>query len=199
MEQENIIQLEDLPSLRAELFDKISHAEELGVFTLKEVRNWEDGANACEEPEHLENLIEIIDSFIDSGLDVMQRIEDLANHEFVNSEEGYRLINEAETSDYHDKIKIIEELNTLIKTVEKQKKGLMEILADKNLPQTEKNQLITEFCNATIHNKEAVLNKARLIQNPKKNTRNLEKQAERIQIIEMAKIQEARTEALKAA
>lgn len=171
MEKENTIQLEDIPDLRAEMYDKISHAEALGVFTPEEADQWQSGFDACEEIEHMESLIDIIDSFIGSGADIMQRIEDLANHELINPKEGYHLVSEAETSSYQDKKRIIGELNTIIETTEKLKKNLIEILANKNIPQTEKNWLVTEFYNATAKDKEAVLNKAKAIRVPEKTTK----------------------------
>lgn len=199
MEKENIIQLEDISSLRAEMYDKISHAESLGVFTSKEAQEWENGVDACEEAEHVESLIEIIDSFTDSGLEVMQRIEELATHDLVSSKEGSNLLNQAETSSYQDKIEIIRELNAIIGTTEKSKKSLLEILANKNIVQTIKNRLIAEFHSAATTNKEAVLNKAKSIRPPKESIRNLQKYEENLKLIDSMKIKEARAAAMKVA
>lgn len=194
MEQENIIQPEDLSSLRAEMYDKISHAETIGIFTSKEAVEWESGVDACEEAGHIENLIEIIDSFVDSGTEVMQKIEDLANHELVNSKEGHHFVNEAETSSYQVKIRIIGELNILIETTEKLKKSLLKILDNKDIPQTEKNWLIKEFYDAT--NKETVVSKAQSIQAPEKiikpKTNTAEYSEPIIQLIRSMRLPEAR-------
>lgn len=149
-------------SLRAEMRAKISEAVSLGVFTNKEASEWESGFDACTELEHMYNLIEIIDDFISSGLEIVEEISDTLNTDLLTSREKATWEMVADRLSYQEKHRLLAELSAILKDVAKNKQQLFKLMQSNKLSLTKAKELINTFADVDADDKIKVVDKAKL-------------------------------------
>ncbi len=148
---------EEVAALRDEMWAKISEALDLGVFTDKEAADWEAGFMACDRLEYMQNLIDIIDDFIASGLEVLEQLEAVLDTELLTPGEKTDAEWRAEILSYQDKRELIGELRTIVKEVARYKQQLVKILRSAHLPPAKSQEFLQNFAEATADKKEGVV------------------------------------------
>ena len=151
----------EVAGLRAELYAKISEALAGGVFNSEKASDWEAGFEACTEIEHMENLVDIIDNFIDSGRELIGQLETvLANNAFTESERQQKR-SEVERISFRAQEWMLRHLTDTVERVEKQRQKLVVILSASRYvtPETAK-RLLGKFSETESEQKETVLDEA---------------------------------------
>ncbi|MBU1092138.1 hypothetical protein KJ836_00420 [Patescibacteria group bacterium] len=152
----------EVASLRGEMHAKISEALSLGVFTDKEARDWEAGFDACTEVEHMYNLIEIIDDFISSGLDIVEAISNTLNTDLLTNREKATWEMMADRLSYQEKYRLLAELAAILKDVAKNKQQLFKLMQSNKLSLTKAKELINTFAGVEADDKIKVVDRAKL-------------------------------------
>jgi len=158
-EQEEMMSAE-AANLLSGLNSEIAYGEVLGVFTSKEASEWYTGAEACTKIEHLRGLLGYIGKFIASGEARLRQLEQAADNELLTGSEQRGYLNEAYRSTYQAKGRLVEEIKGLIKELEKLKTQLVSILGQKNIPASEKSDLINKFYSVGAGSKSSVVKEA---------------------------------------
>ncbi len=158
--EENELFPEDVTALRSEMWSKISEAVDLGVFTDKEAAEWEEGFEVCDRLEYMQNLIDIIDKFITSGLEVLEQLEKVLDTELFTPGEKTDAEWRAEILNYQDKHEFVRELGSIVKEVAHYKRQLTKILQSAHLPSAKSRELLQDFIEATADKKEGVVTRA---------------------------------------
>ena len=158
--EENMLLPEDVAVLRAEMYSEISYAVSLGVFTDSEASEWKNGFEACTEISHMENLIDIIDSFVASGLAVVGKIEDLLDSELITEIEKNQWRNMTESASFDEKKDMIYELKSVIKKIEVLKQKLITTLDKKGIESNQKETLLKKFVASDDISREKIIKKA---------------------------------------
>ena len=148
--------------LRRAMQRKISEALALGVFTNKEADDWEAGFDACTELEHMYNLIEIIDDFISSGLDIVEAISDTLNTDLLTTHEKATWEMMADNLSYQEKHRLLAELSAILKDVAKNKQQLFKLMQSNKLSLTKAKELISTFADVEADDKTKVVDRAKL-------------------------------------
>ncbi|MFA5966889.1 MAG: hypothetical protein WC805_00010 [Patescibacteria group bacterium] len=161
-----IVEAELLPAevaeLRNEMQSKIAEAVALGVFTGKEAQDWEDGFEACDKLEYMENLLDIIERFVQSGLAVLEQISDTLNTPLLNDKEKCDWQNQAEGSSYEGKLDLVNKLSTILREVSQLKEKLSKLLANPLMRGSVAQEFDKKFVEADSSVKEGVLTRAAL-------------------------------------
>ncbi|OGB73798.1 hypothetical protein A3K24_03165 [candidate division Kazan bacterium RIFCSPHIGHO2_01_FULL_44_14] len=159
----------EVAGLRVELYAKISEALAWGVFNNEKASEWEAGFEACTEIEHMENLVEIIDEFIDSGRELIYQLETtLANEAFIESERQQKR-SEVEQLSFRAQEWMLRQLSDTVDRVEKQRQKLVVILSNSHHISSETaKRLLGKFVETESERKEIVLDEA--VQLELKNT-----------------------------
>jgi len=158
--EENELLPEEAISLRDEMWDKINYALSLGVFTESEAKAWAEGFAACDRLEHMENLIEIIDDFIDSGERVVAELMSTLDTDLLTDSEKTEAEWQAEMLCYQDKWDLIKDLKITIKEVAHYKQKLIKILQISKLPSAESEAWLQKFTETSAGRKEGVVTRA---------------------------------------
>jgi len=151
---------ENMAELRAEMVQKIDYAVSLGVFTNKEAQAWHDGFEACTEVEHMEELISVIDDFIDSGWAIVSEIEDLLVTDEISEGEKSSFLMQMDGMDYQDKIALSHELEVILSEVSRKRAKLKTILIRNDVDKAAATAFEREFGQADIQEKESVIERA---------------------------------------
>ncbi|MFH0912560.1 MAG: hypothetical protein V1807_02810 [Patescibacteria group bacterium] len=158
---EEIEEIELLPAevavLRAEMQSKIAEAVALGVFTDKEAKEWENGFEACDRLEYMENLVEIVDDFIASGLEVVEQIAVALDTDLLTDREKAAWEIQMEMLSFEDKRELLSELVSIIKQVANYKQQLLQLLKTHSLPVNKAKELIKNFESTEADKKEGVV------------------------------------------
>ncbi|MFH1088784.1 MAG: hypothetical protein V1719_03000 [Patescibacteria group bacterium] len=182
----------EVSSLRRAMHSKISEALALDVFTSKEARDWEDGFDACTEIEHMYNLIEIIDDFISSGLEITGAISDKLNTDLLTNREKATWEMMADRLSYQEKHRLLAELSAILKDVAKNKQQLFKLLQSNKLSLTKAKDLIVTFADVEADGKPKVVNQAKLEIADEAKRRHMIK-SEVVALVAQKKYSEART------
>ncbi|HCR41879.1 TPA: hypothetical protein DIV45_00720 [Patescibacteria group bacterium] len=153
---------DEVSLLRRAMHSKITEAVALGVFTDKEAGDWEAGFDACTEVEHMYNLIEIIDDFIASGLDIIDAISDKLNTDLLTSREKATWEMMADRLSYQEKHRLLAELSAILSSVAKNKQQLFKLLQSNKLSLTKAKELINTFADVEADDKTKVVDQAKL-------------------------------------
>ncbi len=141
---------------------KISEAVALGVFTDAEAVAWEEGFEACDQLEHMQNLVDIVDDFVASGLEVMEQISSTLDTDLLTEQEKIILQTQAELLSFPDKCRLVQELSSILSSVANCKQELMQLLRTNQMPDKQVNELVQSFKKADSVEKEAVVTQAML-------------------------------------
>lgn len=159
IEEEELLP-EEVAELRSAMQAKISEAVALGVFTDKEAKEWEDGFEACDRLEYMENLVEIVDDFISSGLEVIEQITNALNTDLLTDREKAAWEIRMEMLSFQDKCDLLHELIGIIKQVANYKRQLVQLLKTYRVPAERAEALIKTFENTEADKKEGVVTRA---------------------------------------
>jgi len=172
--REEVLLPEDVAVLRGEMYAKIGEALSLGVFTQGEARQWKSGFEACTQASHMENLIDIIDDFVNSGLEVISQGEDLLNTDLLNQADKHYWQRHLEEVSFSEKNRIIRSLKSLISDIRKLKDNLIKILDNSAIETSDKDNFITDFKSQEVSQKEGIIKSAK-----KHQSQALERQREK--------------------
>lgn len=170
MEKDNLEELEDtmLPAEQAglisELSSKVDFIVSSGIMTPQEGQAWISGGWACEQRSHLENLIDIIDSFVASGEDKQAHLGELLQTNLLTSAEKQSWQHQFELLDYAGKKQALRDLSREIKDNLTKEKQLTSVIEDKQLPPHRSSQLWQQFYLATSLAKDRVISAAQSAQ-----------------------------------
>jgi len=157
---EDVLLPEDMSVLRAEMYSQINDAVSLGVFTKSEANQWKDGFEACTESSHMENLIDVIDDFVASGLAVVGKIENLLDNALISESEKNQWRGTTEDASFDEKQDIVEQLKAVIKKIDSLKYDLITTLDKKQIESNKKAALLKKFISSDISSKENIVKKA---------------------------------------
>lgn len=146
--------------LYSEMQSKISEALSLGVFTNKEAIDWENGFEACDKLEHMENLIEIVDDFIASGLDVVDKIVDALDTDLLTDTEKSAWETKMDMLSFQDKCDLLHEITSIVRQMSVYKKQLLQIVKTNSLPNKKAEELLENFQDTEADKKEGVVTRA---------------------------------------
>ena len=147
----------EVSELRSEMWAKISEALALGVFTDKEAADWEAGFEACDQLEYMENLIDIVDDFIASGLAVVEQITDTLNTDLLTDREKSAWETKMDILSFQDKSELLHELSSTIKQVANYKRQLTQLLKTYRVPVEQAEVLMKNFESAEADKKEGIV------------------------------------------
>jgi len=160
--EENELLPAEVAVLRSEMWGKIAEAVALGVFTDKEALEWENGFEACDRLEYMENLIEIVDDFIASGLEVVEQITATLNTDLLTDREKAAWEIKMEMISFEDKRELLHELIGIIKQVTNYRRQLLQLLKTNRVPENKAEELIKNFESTGADKKEGVVTRAAL-------------------------------------
>ena len=146
--------------LQEAMWEKINYALSLGVFTDSEAKAWQEGFAACDRLEYMENLIDIIDDFIDSGEKVVVELMATLDTDLLTDSEKTEAEWQAEMLCYQDKLDLIKDLKITIKEVAHYRQKLIKILRSAHLPSAKSQEFMQNFAEATADKKEGVVTRA---------------------------------------
>ncbi|MDD5606121.1 MAG: hypothetical protein PHR51_02275 [Patescibacteria group bacterium] len=149
--------------LRTEMQAKIVYALSLGVFTGEEAELWQDSFEQCTEIEHMENLVEIIDRFIDSGWEVVSEIEELLATGEINDQDRRQFLAKMDMLSYQEKLDLLRELEWVLNEVSRKKARLTLILSQNKVARPKAVVLEQEFDKAALAEKDTVLERAAVV------------------------------------
>lgn len=160
--EENELLPVEAAELRNVMQEKIAEAVTLGVFTDKEAQEWENGFEACDRLEYMENLVEIVDDFITSGLEVVEQITDALDTDLLTDQERATWEIKMEMLSFKDKRELLHELVGIIKQVANYKQQLLQLLKTNRVPGNKAEELIKSFESTEADKKEGVVTRAAL-------------------------------------
>jgi len=133
----------------------------LGVFTADEARQWEAGFEACTKIEHMEELVDIIDNFIDSGLEVMDKIDTVLTGDAFTSTERIQWRSEAEWLTFRGMQLLLDRLFEISSSAEQLRHQLVSFLAaSRYITHERAEELWGKFHTAEVEQKPKVLDDA---------------------------------------
>ncbi|MBU1083209.1 hypothetical protein KKE14_02110 [Patescibacteria group bacterium] len=162
IEDNEILTGDEAEELRCAMQAKISEAVALGVFTDAEAKIWEDGFEACDQLKYMQNLVEVVDDFIASGLEVVEQISSTLDTDLLTEREKIAWQTQAELLSFPDKCKLVQELSNILSSVSHCKQELMRLLRTNQMPDKQVNELVKSFEKADSVDKEAVVTRAML-------------------------------------
>lgn len=163
IEDSEILTGDEAEGLRCAMQAKISEAVELGVFTSKEADEWEEGFEACDRLEYMENLIDIVDDFVISGLEVMKKITASLDTDLLTEQEKMMWQSQAKELSFQDKCELIEDLAVILHDVAQLKHQLTQLLNTKVISSERAQALEQQFNEVSASAKEGVITRAILV------------------------------------
>lgn len=146
--------------LRSEMWDRIREAVDAGVFTDKEGADWESGADACEQIEHLESLLDWIDEYIQSGEKVLHKLQATLETNLLTEDEKQEAQWQGEMLSYQDKLILIESLEITIAEAKHYQKQLVKILQMAHLSTDQTQEVWQKFTEVDANKKAGVVTRA---------------------------------------
>lgn len=153
---------DEVAELRSIMQSKIAEAVELRVFTDKEAGEWEAGFEACDRLEYMENLVDIVDDFVISGLEVMEELTASLDTDLLTKQEKIAWQSQAEELSFRDKCELIEDLAIILRDVAQLKRQLAQLLNTKVMSKEKAKELEQQFQVADAPSKEGVVMRAAL-------------------------------------
>ena len=150
----------EVAELRNEMQSKIAEAVALGVFTDKEAADWEEGFEACDKLEYMENLIDIVDDFIASGLEIVEQISNVLDTDLLTDREKAAWETKMDMLSFQDKSELLHELSGIIKQVTNYKRQLTQLLKSYRVPAEQAEVIIHNFEKAEADKKEGIVTRA---------------------------------------
>jgi len=161
-EEESEILPEEVAELQYLMQSKIAEAVALGVFTDKEARAWEEGFEACDRLEYMENLVEMVDDFISSGLEIVEQITATLETDLLNEREKTRWQIQMEMLSFQDKCELLQKLTEILRQVSHYKQQLIQLLKMKRVSPVREEEWLKTFAAAEAEHKEGVVTRAAL-------------------------------------
>ena len=158
IEDNEILTGDEAEELRCAMQAKISEAVALGVFTDAEAEAWEEGFEACDQLEYMQNLIEIVDDFIASGLEVVEQIGGALDTDLLTEQEKTAWQTQAELMSFQDKCELLQELSGILSSVASCKRELMHWLHQ--VPDRQAKELWRSFEDVDSSQKDEVVRRA---------------------------------------
>lgn len=154
---------DEVAELRWVMQAKISEAVTLGVFTDKEAGEWEEGFEACDRLEYMENLVDMVDDFVASGLKIVEEIVASLDTDLLTEQEKMMWQSQAEELSFQDKCELLEDLVVILRDVARLKRQLTQLLNTKVIYKEKAQELEQQFNEAGASAKEGVITRAILV------------------------------------